>query len=82
LRVLNKIEIIIELLVNKTIEYYKKSVHMGCCASEETGLQNQRLDGIGKLEKKDKDVGAMGASAAKDDPTAGRKKLYAKNKPI
>jgi len=55
---------------------------MGCCASEETGLQNQRLDGIGKLEKKEKDVGAIGASAAKDDPTAGRKKLYAKNTPI
>lgn len=55
---------------------------MGCCASEETGLQNQRLDGIGKLEKKEKDVGAIGASAAKDDPTAGRKKLYAKNSPI
>ncbi len=53
---------------------------MGCCASEETGLQNQRLDGVGKLEKKDKDAGTIGAP--KDDPTAGRKKQYSKNTPI
>ncbi len=55
---------------------------MGCCASEETGLQNDRIaDGKLKLEKKDKDASAMGAPA-KDDPTAGRKKKYAKNAPI
>ena len=55
---------------------------MGCCASEETGIQNERIaDGKLKLEKKDKDAGAMGASG-KEDPTAGRKKKYAKNPPI
>ncbi len=53
---------------------------MGCCASEETGLQNQRLEGVGKLEKKDNNAATIGA--AKDDPTAGRKKQYAKNTPI
>lgn len=56
---------------------------MGCCASEELSTQNERLDQVGKLEKKGtKDAGEMGAPAPKDDPTAGRKKKYSKNKPI
>ena len=50
---------------------------MGCCASEETGIQNQRLDEVGKLEKKTTDAATIGAP--KEDPTAGRKKKYAKN---
>ena len=56
---------------------------MGCCASEEAGLQNDRIaDAKLKLEKKDKDVTKIGATKEKEDPTAGRKKKYAKNPPI
>jgi hypothetical protein len=53
---------------------------MGCCASEATGTQNERIGEIGKLEKKAKpDASAIGKNV---DPTAGRKKKYAKNTPI
>ena len=54
---------------------------MGCCASEATGMQNDRIETAGKLEKKGTDASAMGAPL-KEDPTAGRKKKYAKNTPI
>ena len=54
---------------------------MGCCASEGTGTQNERIAAAGQLERKDKDPAQMGATK-KDDPTAGRKKKYAKNTPI
>ena len=52
----------------------------GCCASEPVGTQNERI-AAGALEKKGaKDPSAMGNP--KEDPTAGRKKKYAKNPPI
>lgn len=58
---------------------------MGCCASETTGAQNERIEAAGKLEKKPKDpkgIGKAKAEAGPADPTAGRKKMYAKNEPI
>lgn len=60
---------------------------MGCCASETSGPQNDRIEGA-KLDKKPtkgKDAKKMGAKdegAGPADPTAGRKKKYAKNTPI
>lgn len=53
---------------------------MGCCASDENGLQGAAIEG--GIKKQDaKDASAMGAP--KDaDPTAGRKKKYSKNPAI
>lgn len=56
----------------------------GCCATE-TEVQNERLENIGGIARAEKNASAMGinkASTAVEDPTAGRKKKYAKNKPI
>ena len=52
---------------------------MGCCASEGTGLQNDRLNDLGKLEK-GKDVAMIGAP--RDNDAAGRRKKYAGNKSL
>ena len=58
---------------------------MGCCASESTGTQNERLaegsTGV-RLEKKPLDPSAMGINKKVEDPLAKRKKEYAKNPPI
>ena len=55
---------------------------MGCCASEEIGAPH--LPPTGQLEKNPKknDPATMGTAAKTDDPTAGRKKKYAKKAPI
>ena len=59
---------------------------MGCCASESTGLQNERLEGISKKDASSKDAKTMGSAprieTKNDDAIAIRKKLYAKNPPI
>lgn len=51
---------------------------MGCCASEEISPL-QPFPPQGGLEKK-KDVAAIGSKS--EDPTAGRKKKWAKKTPI
>ena len=52
---------------------------MGCCASEEIAPQAPPTGSLEKPEAK-KDPKAMGSKT--EDPTAGRKKKYAKNAPI
>ena len=58
---------------------------MGCCATEAAGIQNERLENVGKKEQTSKDAKSMGAPRVelkKEDPLANRKKLYSKNPPI
>lgn len=52
----------------------------GCCASEAQGTQSERLGEVGKREINSKDASVMGMP--KSNPAAGRKKKFAKNKPI
>ena len=53
---------------------------MGCCASEENGIQADRLNSLGKLESRGKDVSLIGAP--RGDESSGRKKLYATNEKL
>jgi len=51
---------------------------MGCCASEQSSTQNERLDQVGKIEKKEK---AASELVTKKEPV-NKKKLYAKKPKI
>lgn len=59
---------------------------MGCCASEQSGIQDSRLEDAANAaenitkQSRENDPSKMGAP--KNDPTAGRKKKYAKNPAI
>ena len=50
---------------------------MGCCASEAQGTQNERLNDLGKLDGRGKDISMLGANTK-----AGRKKRFSSNQKL